>query len=117
MIREFIYLQNFDRIWNQLGFSDDDLVELENMILKQPDKGELIQETGGLRKIRTSMDNKGKSGGIHVLYVDFEFYERTYFLFAYLKSEMETITPKQKQMFRKLIADLLNEIKQKRVKR
>ncbi|MCL1877291.1 MAG: type II toxin-antitoxin system RelE/ParE family toxin [Defluviitaleaceae bacterium] len=113
MKRAFVYLPNFDKIWNSLNLSDENLIELENTILEQPDKGEIIQGAGGLRKIRAGKDNKGKSGGIRVLYVDFEHYGRTYCLFAYLKNESETITDQQKKMFKQKINSLLEELKKK----
>ena len=66
MKRTFIYLPNFDKSWGDMGLSDNNLIELESTILEQPDKGELIPGTGGLRKIRAGKDHKGKSGGIRV---------------------------------------------------
>ena len=114
MIREFVHLQHFEKSWKALGLSDEELRALENIILGKPDIGELIQGTGGLRKTRASIDNRGKSSGIRVLYTDFEFYKKTYFLFAYPKNELETITDKQKKMFRNMINELLNELKIKK---
>lgn len=49
-----------------------------------------------------------------MLYVDFEFYNKTYFLFAYRKNEQEDITGKQKRMFRELVGSLLDELRQKK---
>ena len=112
MKREFIYAQHFDKCWEALGLSDEQLSELEKMILERPDVGNLIQGTGGLRKVRFATGNKGKSGSIRVLYVDFEIYKTTSFLFAYPKSELENITDKQKQQFRNLIDSILNGLKQ-----
>jgi hypothetical protein len=114
MKRSFVYLNNFDKAWVALGLAISEQFELENMILEQPRKGELIQGTGGLRKLRTGIDNRGKSGGIRVLYVDFEHYGKIYLLFAYPKNVLETITDKQKKMFRQLIGELLDELKRKK---
>ena len=110
MKREFIYVQNFEKCWKALGLTDEALRELENMILEKPDIGDLIQGTGGLRKTRYGIDKRGKSGGIRVLYVDFEFYETTSFLFAYPKSETEDITDKQKLMFKRAINAILVQL-------
>ena len=110
MKREFIYAQNFDKSWKAIGLSDESLRELENMILEKPDIGDLIPGTGGLRKTRFRIDKSGKSGGIRVLYVDFEFYETTTFLYAYLKKELENITDQQKQMFRRVNNAILMQL-------
>ena len=113
MKREFVYLQNFDGIWKSLGLSDDEQRELEDMILENPATGVLIQGAGGLRKTRYAIGVKGKSGGIRVLYVDFESYEKTYLLFAYTKSQNENITDRQKLMFKQKINTLLDELRKK----
>jgi hypothetical protein len=115
MRRSFVYLQHFEKAGKSLGLSVVEQFELENIILEQPTKGVLIQSTGGLRKIRAGIDNRGKSSGVRVLYVDFEHYGKTYFLFAYPKRELENITDKQKQMFKHLIIELLDELKRKKV--
>jgi hypothetical protein len=115
MKRGFVYLQHFDKVWKSLGLSVDEQFELEDIILESPDKGELIQGTGGLRKIRVGLNKKGKSGGIRVLYVDFAHYGKVYCLFAYSKNESETITDKQKQMFRQMINELHDGLKRKEV--
>lgn len=113
MKREFIYLQNFDKVCKALGLPDDAQRDLESMILERPDIGEVVQGAGGLRKARFGLNNKGKSGGMRVLYVDFESHRKTYFLLAYPKSESETITSSQKQAFRNKIDTLLNELREK----
>lgn len=116
MIREFVYAHNFDNIWKRLHLADDDLIDLENILLENPTAGDLIQGTGGLRKTRFAIGNRGKSGGIRVLYVDFELYEKTYMLFAYPKNELENITGEQKNKFKKMIGILLVELRDKREK-
>jgi len=110
MKREFIYLPNFIRSWNDAGLSDEALILLENTILQKPDAGDMIQGAGGLRKVRFALVDSGKSGGIRVLYVDFEYYEKTYLLFAYRKSSQVNITDKQKLMFKQMIGLLLDEL-------
>ena len=111
MRRKFIHAKHFDKCWKSLGLSDTELRELENIIMKNPKAGKLIQGTGGLRKTRFGLANKGKSGGVRVLYVDFEFYETTSFLFAYSKNESETITEQQKQMFKQIINSICEGLK------
>lgn len=111
MKREFVYVPTFEKSWKQLNVSEKDLRVLENMILDKPDIGEVIQGTGGLRKMRFAIDNRGKSHSIRILYIDFSYYEKTYFLFAYPKNELENITDKQKQIFKTMINILLEELR------
>lgn len=111
MKREFIYFEIFDKNWRNLGLTDKDLIELENTINNNPDIGNIIQGTGGLRKLRFALPNKGKSGSIRVLYVDFISYEKTIFMNVYAKNEKENITDKEKQTYKTLINELIRIFK------
>ena len=48
--------------------NEDEYHELQNFLIKQPGAGNLIQGTGGLRKLRWGLNKKGKSGGIRIIY-------------------------------------------------
>jgi hypothetical protein len=111
MIREFVYFKLFDKNWRELGLTEDDLQALEDIILLHPEAGDLIQGSGGLRKLRFALTNTGKSGGARVLYVDFASYDRTYLMGAYAKGQQENITEKQKQEFRRAISVLLEQLR------
>ena len=63
MNRTFIEVPIFTKKWKELGLSDDILRNLQNILLKDPKSGDVIQGTGGLRKIRIPLDNAGKRGG------------------------------------------------------
>jgi len=109
MKREFVYLQNFDKTCKALGLLGDAQCDLESMILERPDIGEVIQGAGGLRKARFGLNNKGKSGGIRVLYVDFESYEKTYFLLLIPKVNLkQSPTAKNKHSAIRLIPCLMS---------
>jgi len=64
---EFIETPTFTRQIQAIA-TDDELKELQRTLIAQPDKGDLIQGTGGLRKIRMALGNQGKSGGARVIY-------------------------------------------------
>ena len=61
MERTFIILPEFDKNWKAMGLSDEDLRRLENEILQNPAVGAVMQGTGGLRKMRFALDNRGKA--------------------------------------------------------
>ena len=111
MEREFIYFNAFDKNWEALGLNDDDLIELENEIMANPDAAELIQGTGGLRKIRFPLPGKGKSGGARVLYVDFIFYGKVFMINVYQKPEKENITDREKKAYKQIIDETLKHIR------
>lgn len=103
MTREFVWTTAFLKGWNRCGFSNDDLVRLEDALLKDPKAGNVIQGTGGARKFRFAFEDQGKSGSARIIYVDFEIGEKICGLAAYPKSEKENLTEKEKQAIKKLI--------------
>ena len=58
--------------WFQLGFTDDDLSQLQQLLIENPKAGDVMQGTGGLRKVRFSLPDSGKSGGVRICYIDIE---------------------------------------------
>ncbi|WP_232502095.1 addiction module toxin RelE [Treponema vincentii] len=71
MRREFIETPSFTKRWFALGFNDDDLAELQQFLIKNPEAGDVMIGTGGLKKIRFAFQGRGKSGSARVCYVDF----------------------------------------------
>jgi hypothetical protein len=60
--------------------SDDDYQLFQCALLAEPNKGDVIQGTGGLRRVRVAVKGEGKRGGVRVIYYHFDQYNR--FLFA-----------------------------------
>lgn len=114
MNREFISLDIFNRLWDDLGLTDDDLKELQEHLNIYPETGKMIKKTGGVRKMRWAAKGKGKSGGIRVLYIDFIYYEKIFLLMVYPKSKKENITDNEKKVIRKLVEELKNELRRKK---
>ena len=102
-VHEFVYFKVFDKNWARLGLTDDDLIFLEKTIMENPNGGELIQGTGGLRKMRFALPHTGKSSGARVLYVDFISYEHTAVLDVYAKNEQISLTDREKQAYKEAI--------------
>jgi len=95
MTRTFIQTKEFSKNWEELGYSDEDLRRLELEIMKNPKAGEVIPETGKLRKLRFTAINKGKSGGVRVCYVDFRVYDTIYLITVYAKKEKENLSMRE----------------------
>ena len=76
LTRTFVMLPEFDKQWANLGLTDKVLNRLQLELLENPQKGDVIQGTGGLRKLRFAFENRGKSGSARVAYVDFVVYEK-----------------------------------------
>lgn len=109
MIRKFIYTEPFRRCWKAMGLNDDSLLVLEAALLENPQMGDVIEGTGGARKIRIQLEGRGKSGGGRVIYLDVFEQENLYLLFAYPKSVQENLTADQKKAIRKMIEAIRKE--------
>lgn len=106
MIRTFIEVPLFTKRWREIGLTDDDLLQLQIMLLKDPESGPVIEDTGGIRKVRFPLENRGKSGSVRVCYTDFAEYEVTYLITAFTKKDQENLTDEEKNVLRKLVKSL-----------
>lgn len=106
MIRTFIEVPLFTKRWREIGLTDDDLLQLQIMLLKDPESGPVIEGTGGIRKVRFPLENRGKSGSVRVCYTDFAEYEVTYLITAFTKKDQENLTDEEKSVLRKLVKSL-----------
>ena len=48
--------------------SDEERAELVRTVAAAPEAGEIIPDTGGVRKVRWALPGRGKSGGARVIY-------------------------------------------------
>ena len=114
MTRTFIEVPSFSKRWKEIGLNDDDLHTLQLMLLKDPEAGPVIEGTGGIRKIRFALHNKGKRGSARVCYVDFAEYEVTYLITAFTKKEQDNLTDYEKAFLKKMVKSLKDEIAKNR---
>jgi len=84
--------------------SDSDYAKLQAALILQPDLGELIPGTGGLRKMRWGIPShgRGKRGGIRVIYYWYMSQSLIYLLMVYPKSKRADLSARQKEMLRKI---------------
>jgi hypothetical protein len=87
-------------------WSDDELRALQSFLLVSPDSGDLIRGGAGLRKLRWSVQGRGKRGGARVIYYWHVPGERIYLIHGYAKSEREDLTPQQVRTLAELMKDI-----------
>jgi mRNA-degrading endonuclease RelE of RelBE toxin-antitoxin system len=63
----FIETRLFTRLVQEY-LSDDDYQALQIMLTEQPDAGDVIPGTGGVRKLRWRAPGRGKRGGYRLIY-------------------------------------------------
>ena len=109
MTREFIFTKPFLASWKAMGLNTDSLKLLEQILLDNPQIGDVIQGTGGARKIRIQLEGRGKSGGGRVIYLDVFEKEKLYLLFAYPKNMQTELTSEQKKMIKAIVEAIKKE--------
>ncbi|OYZ37259.1 MAG: hypothetical protein B7Y25_04940 [Alphaproteobacteria bacterium 16-39-46] len=71
--------------------------------MENPDSGVLIQGTGGLRKLRWAIRNKGKKKRYpdHLLFAHMKY--QIYFMTLYAKNEMRDLSAEEKKTLKNLL--------------
>ena len=82
--------------------TDDEYMEFQQYLADNPRSGDVIQDTGGLRKIRWASNGKGKRGGVRVIYYHLNADAQIRLLLIYKKGIQDNLTEKQKKILRKL---------------
>ena len=113
------------RFVESIGFSEDrrrlerarelsllDLVAMEQSILGDPQSGDLVPGTAGLRKIRLGQRQvrRGKSGGVRVYYLDLPHRAVTHLVAIFGKREKSDLSPAE----RRAVAELLKQLKEEK---
>ena len=105
-VLEFRETELFTRAVTTL-LSDDEYAELQGTLIVTPEAGDVVKETGGLRKLRWSQDRrgKGKRGGVRVIYYWYAAGSLIYMLLAYSKDERDDLSVAQKKALARLVRE------------
>ena len=87
---------------------DESYRQLQNFLLAQPLAGDVIQSSGGLRKLRWSAKGKGKRGGIRTIYLYITEKSHIHFLTLYAKNEVSDLTAQEKKILKGIVEELKN---------
>ena len=85
--------------------SDDDYAALQQHLVAQPNAGDVIAGTGGLRKVRWTIQGRGKRGGTRVIYYHVVAQDQIRMILVYRKGIKDDLTPKEKSALRKINAE------------
>lgn len=102
---EFIETPTFTRMVTEL-LTDDEYRELQNVLVEDPARGDLIQGGGGIRKLRHAVQGRGKSGGVRVIYYWIKDNHQIYMLVVYPKSKKDNLTDQETAILRDYVKRL-----------
>lgn len=109
MKRVFVGMPPFEREWRRLELGDTCRRSLEQALLRDPNSGALIKETGGVRKIRHAIPGKGKSGSIRVFYYDYAPIEHLFLMAVIKKGEVENLNPLERKMLGAAVTTIIKD--------
>ena len=104
----FVELPAFER--HREGYLDDEAYfRLQETLMKFPEAGDVIEGTGGLRKLRfgDSRRRKGRRGGLRVIYYYWIEGPEFWLYTLYDKDEMADLTAKQRAVLKQLLKEEL----------
>jgi hypothetical protein len=97
----FVELPPFQRLRDEY-FDDESFKGLQHELMENPEAGDVIQGTGGLRKVRYADERrgKGKRGGLRVIYFWKDADDQFWLFTVYDKDEADDLSPDQRKMLK-----------------
>jgi len=105
----FVELPAFER--HRADYLDDKAFsELQQALIRNPEAGDVIPGTGGLRKMRfaDARRGKGKRGGLRVVYYWWDAGMQFWLYTLYDKDEMADLTEQQRKALKVMIKEELD---------
>ena len=95
------FLRAAAKVW-----SDGERAEFVDHLAANPEAGDVIPETGGLRKVRWARQGSGKRGGVRVIYYVYDLDMPLDLITLYAKSARGDLSPDEKRTLTALAAEL-----------
>lgn len=80
----------FQRLWPHY-WTEGERGEFAAFIAQNPEAGDVVRNSGGVRKVRWTWAGSGKSGGVRVIYFTRLANGQVWLLFLYAKSALDSI--------------------------
>ena len=94
-----LFLRQAEKIW-----SEEELALLVDHVARNPEGGDVIPGTGGVRKLRWGRAGSGKRGGARVIYFYYDTDHPLYLLLAYAKAQASDMSADDKKAVSALAA-------------
>ena len=104
-----LFVRQASDIWDR-----DEHDAFVDYVARNPEAGDVIPETGGVRKLRWRRPGTGKRGGVRVVYFYYDTECPIYLLMVYAKAMQGDMSPDEKKAARKLTAELKSIAQSKR---
>lgn len=100
----FVELPAFSRFRSDY-LTDDSFRALQKDLMANPESGDVVEGTGGLRKVRYGdpRRGKGKRGGLRVIYFWWEAGRQFWLFTLYDKDEAADLTAKERKLLKEML--------------
>mgnify|MGYP001558195895 FL=1 len=98
----FIESRIFTRFLNDY-LNDDEYRELQAHLADNPEAGDIIPRSGGIRKVRWGGSGRGKRGGTRIIYYWQVPDSEIYLLTLYSKGEMSDLSAKELEVLKRMV--------------
>jgi hypothetical protein len=107
---EFVSTRMFEASAKKL-LTEEDRRQLELMLVTDPRRGQVMERTGGFRKVRFARPSRkeGKSGGTRVIYYFIQRKDRIYLVEVYAKGVKDDLTRAEENGLREVARVLEGE--------
>ena len=95
----------FTRLVTEL-LSDEEYTGLQQVLVENPERGDVIKGGGGIRKLRYGLPGRGKSGGVRAIYYWIKDNQQIYMLVIYPKSKKDDLTDRETAVLREFVKEL-----------
>jgi hypothetical protein len=104
MTAVFVELPAFDRHRPEY-LTDEQLSLLQEVLMYHPEAGDVIPDSGGLRKLRfaDSRRRKGGRGGLRVIYFWWSVGSQFWLFAIYRKGDLDDLTSVQRRLLKRLL--------------
>lgn len=96
------------------SLSDEETTSIIDCLASNPEVGIVIQGTGGVRKVRFALHNKGKSGGVRIIYFYHNENIPIFLITGFAKSKMENISKATCNELKKMTDLIIQNYKRKK---
>jgi hypothetical protein len=103
MVEAMVFIESamFTRQVREL-LTDEEYADLQWHLALHPEAGDVIQNAGGLRKVRWVSGSSGKRGGVRVIYFYAVNQNQVRLLLIYRKGVKDDLSAAEKKILRKL---------------
>jgi hypothetical protein len=96
-----VFVRQAETLW-----TDDERLEFVDFIARNPEIGDLVPGSGGVRKVRWSRRGSGKRGGVRIIYFYHDPAMPLYLLMIYAKAQRDDLSLDARRTVQGLVARL-----------